>query len=559
MNRNPSYSREQLLDVFQLAYNEDPKHTSTKYCPASFEYEGESIHAYANRNRPHDNSLSRKMVVDQLKATKHDIDIRHTGPSIAFKYFYEAGYSWVGAETMYQTMEPYMAFLRGFAKSVDMKSYGVHHAVQWSTTPHECDEHYKRYRLALYVSYMLGATDINTEEGLWRLEEYYSYHHRFNNACAGHTKQQQDFYRYVSSHTRSGVFHTPYALIHGRDDGTNFFVKGRPWGIMCPQTDAEDSWDLTKTIYPMSVPGDNVYIHNCPTDRPIGHYSYSPYGNMDVIPAESKAEIFFDYKTLIFLGYNNMLKQDAERLMEAVKNGSTLLLTRAHLTVTTNIEDIRNGKFVFEENEFSFTKGIPEFKKSTVNGKELNICTNAMTADNVVIKTDDGKPLLCEYKIGKGKVLLFNTDVYPANNAIRELYEKQMINVITNAVESESVWAKTDENVEFAVYNQENGIKHIYFLAIDWYHMEDSVRCANLLLNGIVYNVEVPFGVLIKCVTDGNNVAWAISEDGEVLSVSDNEITVQGYGEINFCVARNGKIDTVCIDFSDKNIKTIKY
>jgi len=557
LNCNPSHSREQLLDAFQFAYNEDPKHTSAKFSPATFEYIGEDIHSQANRNRPHDNSLCHKIVVDKLKAAKHGTDIRHTGPSIAFKYFYEAGYSWVGAETMYQTMEPYMAFLRGFAKSVDMKAYGVHHAVQWSTTPHESPERYRRYRLALYLSYILGATDINTEEGLWHLEEYYSYHHRFSSACAGHLKQQQDFYRYVSSHTRSGQFYTPYALIHGRDDGTNFFVKDKTWGVMCPQTLAEDSWDLTKAIYPMSVPADNVYIHNCPTNEPIGHYSCSPYGNMDVIPLESKQKIISGYKTLIFLGYNNMLKEDAVRLLEAVKNGTTLFLTRAHLTSTTDFEAIRNEEFVFEDNVLSFTNGIPVFKKATVGGIELNVCTNITTADNILIKTDDGKPLLCEYRVGKGKILLFNTNAFPAHKAIRELYEAQMRTVIANAVDSESIWAKTDEKVEFAVYNQKDGSKHIYFLAIDWYHPDSELRYATLLLNKTEYNVIMPFGVLIKCVTDGSNAAWATSEEGEVLSVSESEITVQGYGRVNFCLAKNGKINTVSVDFSDMNVKKI--
>lgn len=559
MSCNPTFAREQLMDLLQLAYNEDPEHTSTKYCPASFDYDGDNIHSQANRNRPHDNALCHKIVVDHLKATRHDIDIRHTGPSVTFKYFYEAGYTWVGGETMYQTMEPYMGFLRGFAKSVDMKSYGVHHAVQWSTTPHDCPEHYRRYRLALYVSYMQGATDINTEEGLWRLEEYYSHYHRFSNACAGHLKQQQDFYRYISSHTRSGAFHTPYALIHGRDDGASFFVKDMTWGVMCPQTEAEDSWELTQAIYPMSIPAGGAYVYDCPTDKPIGHYSYSPYGNADVVPVESRSEILSNYKALIFLGYNRMEKDDAKRLFEAVNNGSTLLLTRAHLTTATNFEEIRNEDLSFEQTALSFTENTPLFEKSSINGIELKICTNATVADEVLTVTDDGRPLLCKYKVGKGEVLLFNTTAYPANEAIKDLYVKQMKQVITAAIANESVWAKTDATAEFAVYNQKDGSKHIYFLAIDWYHPESELRYGTLLLNGAEYTVTMPFGVLIKCVTDGFSAAWCATEEGEVLSITDSEITVQGCGTIDFCLAKNGSISTVSVDFTNSNIKKLSW
>ena len=104
-----------------------------------------------------------------------------------------------------------------------MKTYGVHHAVQWSSSPHDSPARFRRYRLALYVSYLNGVTDINTEEGLWRIENHFTYYHRFSPACEGHKKEKQDFYKYISTHTRSGDIYSPVAFVHGRDDGTTFF------------------------------------------------------------------------------------------------------------------------------------------------------------------------------------------------------------------------------------------------------------------------------------------------------------------------------------------------
>ena len=184
---------------------------------------------------------------------------RHTGPAATFKYMLEGGYEWVGAETMYGTMEPLMSFLRGATLDRNITSLGVHHALQWSSSPEDAPEHVRRYRLALYVSYMQGATEINSEEGLFHLEEYYSNFNRFSKACIEHKEQQKDFYRYVSTHTRRGKFYTPLAIIHGRYDGWHGFGRNSTWGWQgITDTDAEKSWDMLSEFYPESNLGDSL-------------------------------------------------------------------------------------------------------------------------------------------------------------------------------------------------------------------------------------------------------------------------------------------------------------
>ncbi len=550
---------EMANDLVHFAYLEDPEHTTPRLKPDDkHDYiDGKKINGSRYRSFDWSYSKLREKAVESLSDSRRN-DTRHTGPSAMFKYFAEAGFTWLGAETMYSTMETLIGFLRGTAKAYSMPTYGVHHAVQWSTTPHDSPARFRRYRLALYAAYLLGVTDINTEEGLWRMEEFYSHHYRFDKACAGHIKQQQDFYKFVSTHTRSGDIYNPVAFVHGRDDGTIFFRKDNTWGRRgVKQTAAEDSWDLLKTVYPMSKPGDSIYRHNCPEDQPLGYHTGTPYGNIDAIPAESKLSTFKEYRSMIFLAYNRMTEDDAKRFLSYVRCGGRLLMTRAHLTVTDTVDDIRSGNLKFEDNALAFCKGEPKFVDTTVNGKHTTVCVNAKAADKILAYTDDGLPLICVYNYGKGEIVLFNTKSYPSEEAIRSLYESEMKKIFTEETAKENIWAEGTDRVEFAVYNQKNGSRHIYFLATDWFRDPEYLREAKLSANGFNYTVSLPFGVLVKAVSNGNVSTWAESEDGEVMSVSDTEIAVQGTGKVTFVVAHNGKQTKEIVSFEDASVKTI--
>ena len=549
---------EQNINLMQMAAREDEAHTSSFKQPSVYVYNEDKLYRFTDRTViPNDCREARRMSVERVRQVRRDADTRHTGPSCMFKYFAEAGFSWLGAETMYSSMEPIMSFLRGFAKSANMKTYGVHHALQWASQPMDQVEHARRYRLALYTSYMLGATDINTEEGLWRMEEYYVWFNRFSETCKMHLREQQDFYRYVQSHSRTGVFRTPYAILHGRDDGCTFFGKNKTWGFHIPQTAAEDSWDLLTVFYPKSVPVNHIYAHNCPTDQPVGYYTGTPCGQPDFIPVETGERVWNDYRFMAFLAYNRCTTEDAKKLYTYVKNGGKLLLTRAHLTETSDMKAIRRRDLTFSTNVLSFTNGKASFEDDTVGGIPLSVCTNAQTPDEILSRTDHGIPLLCRYCVGKGEILLFNTKEYPSSPAIREVYEHVLTSLIQEATEKERVWAKTGEDVEFAVYEQENGDSHVYFLAVDWYLDPEPLRHAMLLVGEKRYNVSVPFGVMLKCVVQGDIAAWAESESGEVLSISDKTITVQGTGKVTFRVASDGDCRLFDVDFSDTTIKTL--
>ncbi len=551
---------EQWHDLCHIAYNEDPEHSNCEYKPTTYIHDGEVMYRYINKNYPRDVKLAEEYTANQLKAMSSG-ETRHTGPSVMFKTFKNAGYTWVGAETMYSSLELLVGFMRGFCKANDMKKFGVHHALQWSSTPLKDVKHYDRYRLALYLSYMLGVTDINTEEGLWRMEEYFLHPHRFKEECLEHLKQEQDFYRYVRTHTRSGEFYTPFAFVSGKHDGILMFGSDNMWGWdNTPQTCAEDSWrSLLKTVYPLSRPQDALYRHGIGDwKEPLGYYTGTPVGNADVIPMESSVDTLSTYKLLIFAGYNMCETKDAEKLLNYVKQGGKVILTRAHLTNTTDYEKIRSFDLDFENHAFSFLNGKAEFLSDSKNGIELPVCSNITPCDEIIETTDSGMPLVCKYIIGKGEVILFNTKVYPAHQSIKEIYENIVKNEIANTVQEEKIWIATGNDVQTAAYKQADGSMHIYFIAVDWYNGRDGIRKAELLMDGYRYHVALPFGVMTKAVCKDGVAVWPLGEAGEVLSVDADKAIVQGSGVVSFVVAKNGKTENINLDFSKNSVLEIE-
>lgn len=553
-----SPTEEQWADLLYFEYKSDPEHTASKFGDGNYYYRDGILYLHADCRELDDYVDEHKKAIASLSRVRRDCDTRHTGPACTFKYMAEAGYSWLGAETMYQTMEPIVAFLRGVAKERSMTSFGVHHALQWSSSPHESLAKYRRYRLALYVSYMLGATDINTEEGLWHLEEYYEHHHRFDDVCKSYLSCQQDFNRYVTSHSRSGKYYHPVALLHGRDDGVTFFGKNNAWGQRRPQTAADDSWDIIKAIYPLSKPALSVYRHGCPEDTPQGYHTGTPYGNVDIIPAEAREAVMRDYRALAFAGYNRCESLDLEKLMRHVKRGGRLLLTDAHLTTTSSAQKIREGALEFGRNLDPFCDGEPIFECDTVNGHELYVCTNARAPQKVISYTDSHRPLACAYRIGKGEIILFHTKEYPAHPAIRETYESQLKTLLCEECAKETIWAETDEKVEFTVWDQKDGSRHIYLLAVDWYNDPTPARHAVLRVGDHRYTISVPFGTMLKCVCRNGVAAWCESEDGEVLCLTETSATLQGTGVIPFHIAKGGTVRTVNVDFGESNVLSIE-
>ena len=543
-------------DLFVRFFMNNHERMNVKYSPNTY-YERDGIlEICRDHTIPRDMEAISNFVVKSLAASR-DGSTRHTGPATLFKYFYQAGYSWTGAELMYSSNEVTSASLRGAAKFYGGK-IGGHLATQWSTTPHDTVEHAKRYRLALYDTYIQGVDEINTEEGLWRMEEYFSYHNRFSPACLSHLKEHQDFNRYVLTHTRSGKFYTPIAILNGRYDGWKMFgSKASLWGRNDIQYgDPENAWDMLDVFYPLSRHG-ALYRHPCPKDKPIGFYSGTPMGGVDILPIEAKD--FDGYRLLCAIGYNKALDEDMDKLQSFVECGGGLFIGLAQLTTTTLRADIEAYKLDYIDH--SFVKTIApkiNFVEDSFSGAKIRVNTNIPENATVLKQTDDGNALIYEITVGNGTVYVLNTLEYAGNPAIYEAVKDFVASISKESFADEKVWAKGDENVQFAVYQQEDGSKHFYFLAIDWFDANEPIHTAKIILNNCEYPIDVRYGTMIKAVVSDNVAAWFDCEECDVLKVCKNAVKVQGIGNGRLFVAKNGEIKVIDVDFSEKSLFTVE-
>lgn len=466
---------------------------------------------------------------------------RHTGPATMFKYFYQAGFDWVGVETMYQSLEPQMAFLRGAARAYGKTRSGVHLALQWSTYPHDTERRYRRYLLALLIPYIHGVTDFNTEEG-WRfMETHYDAHDRFSPACTHHREQEQRFFRYTQSHSRTGRYTVPIALLHGRYDGWCGVGGTRIFGMPHIRIgEAEASWQILKAFYPncsIQMSGlSGMETIDFPTtkeeaERPRGFYSGTPNGNVDVIPIENGK--FLDYSIIAFAGYNAAETDDFDRLLDFVRKGGTLVGCWPHFSQTTLRADIDAKDFVYLAHPLTaaLSCGAPEFCKAHVNGKAIRICKNPASGANILRATDEGDPLLCEIKLGSGRIILLNVVSYPGDEAVRAVYEEEILSLRKELVVQEETEILCGDDVEYGVYLQENGSRHYYLTPVDWYRDSAQLRKATFRMAANKYEVELPFGCITKLVTTGQNAVWSADENVDLISIDGHQICVQGYGK----------------------------
>lgn len=553
-----SPTMEQFHDMQMRIFDEAPDTANLGASSANYFLQGDTLTPYRDPELAPDVAVLADFSVHQLAKTCYNAT-RHTGPSVMFKYFYQAGYEWLGAETMYGSMEPLLAFLRGASYCYGQKDFGVHHAVQWSSSPHDTPERFRRFRLALYVSYLQGVSQINTEEGLWHMEEYYSHFNRFGDACRGHAQQQCDFFRYVASHSRTGYFYTPFAFLHGNLDGWHGFGHARVWGREdFAECDAERSWDLLKVFYPLSKPGDTLYIHGCPSEA-VGYHTGTPRGNADVIPAEADGDFLSRYKVLAFLGYHCATRASFDALEAYVREGGTLLLGWPHANTVTERQAIAAYAHVYLRHTLlpALQGSEVEFAADALEGQPLHVVSNLLERGEVLAQTDAGQPLAVRYRRGSGQVVFVNAREYPGHAAVRPVYERLIAMLSDELNGQEEAFVRCGDDVQFALYDQPDGSRHIYLLAVDWFRDPEGMRKARLIVSGQEIPVEVPFGCMLKIVVKDGVAAWATDEVAEVLSVQLERVSVQGAGVHTFCIAQGGQVYEKKVDFAHQAVQDV--
>lgn len=392
-----------------------------------------------------------KTFVGNLKYSKGE-STRHTGPSTLFRYFYQAGYDWLGTEQMYGPEDVTLSSLRGASIAYGKKNFGSLHAMQWGSGPFTDPKHSLRFYMSLALAYMHGSSHMNTEEGLWT-DEYIN--DRYSDSGKQHLFAQHRMLDYIETHTRRGNIRNSIAVIQGRNDAWKLFGRGSIWsqdGEKWKFNKAVESFDLLKVFYPDS------YLNVC---GPDGWFSATPYGTIDLLPIEAPEDIISKYRVLIFLGWNTYNDTDFIKIRNFVYNGGVLLLSAAHLNSELQ-PDL-----------------APKFPKNDCIISDMLGCNyRQMTGKNVL-------------SYGRGKIFYFAENEYPIDVNLKNDYESVMHELAESNVkyEKEAGWIDVCKNkVCFSVWDSDNR-RTIYLLNTEW--RNDSDQVAMLMYRGKVFDIPV--------------------------------------------------------------------
>lgn len=118
-------------------------------------------------------------------------------------------------------------------------------------------------------------------------------------------------------------------------------------------------------------------------------------------------------------------------------------------------------------------------------------------------------------------------------------------------IAEEQAWIECGEDVEFAVYVHENGSRDIYVLAVDWYSAPDHARSFTLRLGNERYDLQFPFGRMLKIAVCGKCAVFANVEDAEIVFTAPSTVRVSGVGNgIVVTAADGGKLTEYPLDFT---------
>lgn len=247
------------------------------------------------------------------------------------------------------------------------------------------------------------------------------------------------------------------------------------------------------------------------------------------------------------------------RVDEYLKNGGSLICTWAHFTDTTLYPDVLSDNLNIVNCDITLllSGGNVEFISDTVNGKEIKVCKNAPASTKILQKTDSGIPLVFEAQYGKGKLIFVNTLYFPGNEIIFPIYESVLKTEAEKVLSSEDVTITCGNDVEYTIFLQENGLKHYYFTAVDWYNDDEKVRAAKISFGDNEYSIDFTFGELVKLVTNGKVAVWPKSDSVEILSLTDTSFKAQGEGKEKIYVASNGELKEYDVDFLNTPTVTV--
>lgn len=524
-------------------------------------------------------SIDRQIGIDNIMCVE---------PTAFHRYNCEAGVDTPLTELMVGNPEIMLASVRGTARAYRRKQWGCHIANEWYGGYKNDDPlKQKRFKLALYYSFLAGANYIYPESGLFRIESYGSAYTFDSKICKKNRQIMKAFVDFTVSHKRPkyGPF-VKIGIIQGNLDGWTGWGSTTLWSQF-----GRDEW-----IYGDSEKGWS-YLEEFYKNKPwylstiFGKEDFSgnpPYGQYDIVPIESPLKVLLKYSCLIFLGWNTMTKNIYKKLKAYVKKGGHLVAAVPHL----NIQNRRNTKPVLinngdirdlfgcsvEKGGIVVNQGIrfvsdssiksykfPSIKKGIfidpicASGK-IKLANIRLTKGKIIAQVADnpgGKchpltmqyriekeiPILIEHNLGKGTAFLITSWDYPGAEGLKRFME-----VFLNAVligEQGDIKLVGSDKIRYAVYVNDSGKKFekrlttIYLLNTS-YDVSNSCR---LYLKDLIFPLKIE-----EC-----NIRVVTWRDGVAISPFNNMITIENIGNDEISIVGRGKSEIELISKNNIN------
>jgi hypothetical protein len=398
------------------------------------------------------------------------------------------------------------------AASAHGKPWGLVAAMLWyygQGAQYACDDGRARLaRLIAQSAYLAGAAQILWEGGTFdnlpaynyvlSPESWRDYERRLDHPALVRIR---DNMRDLLAFDRAQQLPPP-TVHYGLIQGVNDIHQGRYTNAQSAFGDMAlaRSWELLSVFMPHVGTGRGPVPHDRPTRR---WFSWTPYGQVDVVPASGPENRFQPYRLLVLAGWNTMTPALHRDLLAFVRAGGTLFLSLPHFAVDTN--PTLEWRF-FNQGDLSELAGIrvaglgprlssvrfqsdlargtmpevfelapknPLFPEDfdepyAVFSQDITYFSGALTLAGARVHavSDQGVPAVLEHQVGAGRVILINTWFHPGRGRQLAL-ARGLLRAVVEALPADLAMTDPTERVAWFEY-QEAGFRRWFFLNTDW-------------------------------------------------------------------------------------------
>ncbi len=475
---------------------------------------------------------------------------------------------------------------RGAARAHRKPQWGAYMAEGAHLNP-EGEHHLRMWWLSLHLAYICGASTANDEEAMFRTwhERLYGEGDRFPR-----TRRQmlRGFFQYVTSHPRRAATQVRQAMLIGRfacdsvDGIANSHTETTPVMVWRNFGGKTPAWRPGTPEYGLRyldvfLPG--VWLQSLEQDpeRVRWLYSGTPYGELDLVPADADVDILQSYRLLFLLGWNTMDAPTYENLKSYVQTGGTLFMSVPQLTTNEgrgflgngmeplnllhggDVEDLFGVRIRGRGEQMASVCSTDAAAGSPLDGINLprrlgNILPAAgpihdpvdtahveiAGAEVLVEAPESGQPLLVRHRVGDGEAYLLLTCDYPGNSWLVP-FVTEVMHRLAAAIPSPIALHDPSGDVYYTVrFEDDTGVHRVHLLNTDW-TLAGNQRHCTLRFGESTIPVTVQEGVLteILCVGD---VAVRVDDANvfvEDLAVTNDGLvaTLHGYGDVRLSVS----------------------